>query len=262
RPARGSTVPQYRKCTRESFRPASRFLPLHAKSRCPLHTRPSQGDFFPRPPAPLSFETTPAPAGRTSAGRAAPFCLRRPGRSRKVIHHLAFAFVAPLCAHHDHRFHASLLLTPSGSGPMGRGRTLPSPSLPERNIYWREFAGNNNLESYAGHALNASRRISGLEWVRMPSRHQPIDQANHTCKAAVNLSSSRGALKAGNSFRISSRNRRVYTTLAVETEAVGKAAAQQVEKRFLLSCGLSHPAQSDLTAVCRGQNDVAAVQFG
>src|SRR2546430_12209031 len=96
----------------------------------------------------------------------------------------------------------------------------------------------------------------------MPTRHQPIDQANHTCKAAVNLSSSRGALKAGNSFRISSRNRRVYTTLAVENEAVGKGAAPQGEKRFLLRCGLSHPAQAGLSAVRRGPNGGGAVPFG
>ena len=68
--------------------------------------------------------------------------------------------------------------------------------------------------------------------------------------------------KWSNPLRISSRSRRVYTTLAVETEAVGKADAQQVEKRFLLSGGLGHSAQSDFTAVCGRQNDVAAVQFG
>jgi len=68
--------------------------------------------------------------------------------------------------------------------------------------------------------------------------------------------------KWSNPLRISSRSRRVYTTLAVETEAVGEADAQQVEKRFLLSGGLCDPAQSDFTAVCGGQNDVAAVQFG
>ena len=68
--------------------------------------------------------------------------------------------------------------------------------------------------------------------------------------------------KWSNPLRISSRSRRVYTTLAVETEAVRKADAQQVEKRFLLSGGLCDPAQSDFAAVCGGQNDVAAVQFG
>ena len=68
--------------------------------------------------------------------------------------------------------------------------------------------------------------------------------------------------KWSNPLRISSRSRRVYTTLAVETEAVRKADAQQVEKRFLLSGGLCNPAQSDFAAVCGGQNDVAAVQFG
>src|SRR5439155_14566543 len=98
--------------------------------------------------------------------------------------------------------------------------------------------------------------------LRCVSDSKGLPWRDKTGEGWISLSSSRGALKAGNSFRISSRNRRVYTTLAVETEAVGKAAAQQVEKRFLLSCGLSHPAQSDLTAVCRGQNDVAAVQFG
>jgi hypothetical protein len=44
--------------------------------------------------------------------------------------------------------------------------------------------------------------------------------------------------KWSNLLRICSRSRRVYTTLAVETEAVGKADAQQVEKRLLLSGGL------------------------
>ena len=68
--------------------------------------------------------------------------------------------------------------------------------------------------------------------------------------------------KWSNPLRISSRSRRVYTTSAVETEAVRKADAQQVEKRFLLSGGLCDPAQSDFAAVCGGQNDVAAVQFG
>jgi hypothetical protein len=68
--------------------------------------------------------------------------------------------------------------------------------------------------------------------------------------------------KWSNPLRISSRSRRVYTTLAVETEAVRKADAQQVEKRFLLSGSLCNPAQSDFAAVCGGQNDVAAVQFG
>jgi hypothetical protein len=62
-------------------------------------------------------------------------------------------------------------------------------------------------------------------------------------RSSFNLSSSRRS----NSFRISSRSRRVYTTLRVETEAVGKADAQQVEKRFLLGGGLGHAAQPYLT---------------
>src|SRR2546429_5190763 len=90
RPSRVSTVPPYRKCTCESFRPASGSLPLHAKSRCPHRRRPSPAGSSPRPRARLSFETTPAPAGRTCAARAAPFCLRRParfrGRSRSEEH--------------------------------------------------------------------------------------------------------------------------------------------------------------------------------
>ncbi len=44
-----------------------------------------------------------------------------------------------------------------GSAPADRGPTLPSPSLPERKPLVG-IRGNNNLESYAGPALNASKR--------------------------------------------------------------------------------------------------------
>src|SRR6266705_1633650 len=57
-------------------------------------------------------------------------------RTRKVVHHLAFALIAPLCTHHHDRFHSSFFSSHvpahQGSAPADRGRTLPSPSLPER----------------------------------------------------------------------------------------------------------------------------------
>jgi len=79
----------------------------------------------------------------------------------------------------------------------------------------------------------------------------------NSAPSTSSLSSSRGALKAEqllqNQFHAIAESTLHWR---LKTEAVGKAAAQQVENRFLLSCGAQSPrAQSDLTAVCRGQND-------
>ena len=55
-------------------------------------------------------------------------------RSRKIVHHLAFAFIAPLRAHHDDRFHAGFLLKVGQAFlPVS---ALSSATLPRRNHHF------------------------------------------------------------------------------------------------------------------------------
>src|SRR6266568_3728145 len=81
-------------------------------------------------------------------------------RTRKVVHHLAFALIAPLRAHHHDGFHSSSF---SSHAPLIRAPPRPIGAAPFplrhclRGNHWWESAENNNLESYAGPALNASK---------------------------------------------------------------------------------------------------------
>lgn len=67
---------------------------------------------------------------------------------------------------------------------------------------------------------------------------------------------------AANSLRINSGNRRVYTTFAVEFEALGKGEIELMQQRFLLCRGFGNAAQTNLAAVSRWQNNGGALQSG
>ncbi len=69
-----------------------------------------------------------------------------------------------------------------------------------------------------------------------------------------------GGQKAPKSFRMSSGNRRVYTTFAMKFEPLGEAEPELLEERFLLGGRLGDAAQADLSSIGGGQDDVGAVQ--
>jgi len=60
-------------------------------------------------------------------------------------------------------------------------------------------------------------------------------------------------------LRISSGNRGVCATFAIEFEPFGEAATELVQEGFLLGGGFAYAAQTDLTAVGGGQHDVGAL---
>src|SRR6266851_3612961 len=60
-------------------------------------------------------------------------------------------------------------------------------------------------------------------------------------------------------FRISLGDSRVYTTLAIEFETVGKAQPELLKQGFLLSGGFGDAPQADLTAVGSGKDDVGTL---
>src|SRR5437764_512187 len=68
--------------------------------------------------------------------------------------------------------------------------------------------------------------------------------------------------RGAKSFRISSGSRRVYTTFAVEFEALREDEAELLEKRFLLCRGFCNTVQADLAAVCGRQDDISTLQSG
>ena len=68
--------------------------------------------------------------------------------------------------------------------------------------------------------------------------------------------------KSAKPFRISSGYGRVYTTFSIEFEALGEADAELAENRFLFSRGFGDTAETNLTTVRSGKDNVGALQGG
>ena len=89
-------------------------------------------------------------------------------RTRKVVHHLAFALIAPLRAHHHDGFHSSSFSSHApahqGSAPADRGRTLTGRLRDLRS----ELSGDPVIESAQEPTpptlLNRVQRVVGNTW--------------------------------------------------------------------------------------------------
>ena len=68
-----------------------------------------------------------------------------------------------------------------------------------------------------------------------------------------------GGQEAPKSFRMSSGNRRVYTTFAMKFSPLGEAEPELLEERFLLGGRFGDAAQANLSSIGGGQDDVGAV---
>jgi len=71
-----------------------------------------------------------------------------------------------------------------------------------------------------------------------------------------------GGHKTAKSFRINLGSRRVYTTFAIEFEALGEVEPELVQQFPLLGGGLGDAPQTNLAPVGGRQHDVGALQGG